>query len=556
MTELSEKLLENWKRIWVITLWLAINLFIFAWKFNQYMHVKTFPITHYCACFAKASGETLKFNMAVVLLPVCRRTLTSLRETALSKVIPFDDNINFHKIIALAIAIGAFVHTVAHMACNFPRISSCPRSQFDELLAPVMGSEQPTYFDLLLSIPGLTGVFMVILMAFVFTLATHSFRRNVIKLPPPLHNLAGFNSFWYTHHLLILVYILLIVHGCFLILTKGWYKKTTWMYVVVPMVLYACERVLPVNYNRYDVDVIKAIEYTGNVLALYMSKPPGFKYKSGMYMFIKCPEVSTFEWHPFSITSAPGDTYLSLHIRTLGDWTTELENKFAQQSSTGIRRSGNLVRMESCVSSLKPQVSSQGSYPKLIIKGPFGAPAQSYDKYDILMLIGLGIGATPMISIIKDLLTNEPSLPRRGNKKSGPNRAYFYWVTREQGSFNWFKGVMDDVAEYDHDHVIEMHSYLTSMYEEGDARSALIAMVQSVQHAQSGVDVVSESQIRTHFSRPNWRKVFTKLTDTHPYSRIGVFYCGSPALTKELKKLCQEFSLNSTTRFHFHKENF
>jgi Ferric reductase NAD binding domain len=30
-------------------------------------------------------------------------------------------------------------------------------------------------------------------------------------------------------------------------------------------------------------------------------------------------------------------------------------------------------------------------------------------------------------------------------------RTYFYWVTREQGSFEWFKGVMNDVAESDHD---------------------------------------------------------------------------------------------------------
>lgn len=36
--------------------------------------------------------------------------------------------------------------------------------------------------------------------------------------------------------------------------------------------------------------------------------------------------------------------------------------------------------------------------------------------------------------------------------KKGPKRAYFYWVTREQDSFEWFKGVMDDIAESD-DHV-------------------------------------------------------------------------------------------------------
>jgi hypothetical protein len=46
-------------------------------------------------------------------------------------------------------------------------------------------------------------------------------------------------------------------------------------------------------------------------------------------------------------------------------------------------------------------------------------------------------------------------------------------------------------------HVIEMHNYLTSVYEEGDARSALIAMVQQLQHAKNGVDVVSESRVFT-----------------------------------------------------------
>ena len=44
--------------------------------------------------------------------------------------------------------------------------------------------------------------------------------------------------------------------------------------------------------------------------------------------------------------------------------------------------------------------------PKLLIDGPYGAPAQDYTKYDVLLLVGLGIGATPFISILKDLLNN------------------------------------------------------------------------------------------------------------------------------------------------------
>ena len=37
--------------------------------------------------------------------------------------------------------------------------------------------------------------------------------------------------------------------------------------------------------------------------------------------------------HPFSITSAPGDAYLSVHIRALGDWTNALRDRFANVTS-------------------------------------------------------------------------------------------------------------------------------------------------------------------------------------------------------------------------------
>ncbi|XP_006363388.1 putative respiratory burst oxidase homolog protein H isoform X1 [Solanum tuberosum] len=552
----SEKIYDNWKRIWVVTLWLSINIILFIWKIEQFKRREAFKIMGYCVCLAKAAGETLKFNMALILVPVCRRTLTQIRESFLGYIIPFDDNINFHKMVAVGITVGAFIHVLFHTSCNFVKLASCPESKFMTALGSNFGYQQPTYMDLVVSVPGVTGILMTLFMLFSFTLATHSFRRNIIKLPWSFHRLAGFNAFWYAHHLLIFVYVLLILHGYFLFLTKEWYKKTTWMYLAVPVVLYSTERVLIINENRYHVNIRKAVIYTGNVLALYMTKPPGFKYKSGMYLFVKCPDISNFEWHPFSITSAPDDDYLSVHIRTLGDWTTELRTRFEKACQATPSKTRNLVRMETKAYNQKDVEQSQAENPMIIIKGPYGAPAQNYKKYDILLLVGLGIGATPFISIIKDILNQKSGYNQQDDGKKGPQRAYFYWVTREQGSFDWFKGVMDDIAEHDENEVIEMHNYLTSVYEEGDARSALITMVQSLQHAKNGVDVVSESRIRTHFSRPNWKRVFAQLTATHPSSRIGVFYCGSPTLTKPLKRLCQEFSLNSSTRFNFHKENF
>ncbi|XP_009420071.2 putative respiratory burst oxidase homolog protein H isoform X1 [Musa acuminata AAA Group] len=584
----TDFVLDNWKRIWVFSLWLTLNAVLAAWKFYQYERRAAFEVMGYCVCVAKAAAETLKLNMALILIPVCRNTLTRLRSTCLSSVFPFDDNINLHKAIALAITIGTLVHTLAHVTCDFPRLITCPESKFMRLLGPNFHYKQPTYASLLASVPGITGILMIIIMAFSFTLATHSFRRSVVKLPPPLHHLAGFNAFWYAHHLLAVVYVLLIVHSYFLFLTKEWYKKTTWMYLTIPLLFYACERLIrKVREKSIGVSIVKAAIYPGNVLSIHMRKPPGFRYKSGMYLFVKCPDVSPFEWHPFSITSAPDDEHLSVHIRTLGDWTTELRNLFGKVCQAQVTlKKANLVRLETTV--VADVQFDDARFPKLYIDGPYGAPAQDYKKYDILLLIGLGIGATPFISILKDLLnnikSNEETHDAAANfiQGNGPGRAYFYWVTREQGSFEWFKGVMNEVAESDHhvlikhhcflesishrttidrkwldlQNVIEMHNYLTSVYEEGDARSALIAMIQSLQHSKSGVDIVSGSRIRTHFARPNWRKVFSDLANAHKDSRIGVFYCGSATLTKHLRELSQEFSHDSATRFDFHKENF
>ena len=46
--------------------------------------------------------------------------------------------------------------------------------------------------------------------------------------------------------------------------------------------------------------------------------------------------------------------------------------------------------------------------------------------------------------------------------------------------------------------VIEMHNYLTSVYEEGDARSALITMIAALNHAKNGVDIVSGTKVYTN----------------------------------------------------------
>ncbi|XP_047090979.1 respiratory burst oxidase homolog protein B-like [Lolium rigidum] len=558
---------DNWRRCWVLLVWFSICAGLFAWKFVQYRRRAVFEVMGYCVCVAKGGAETLKFNMALILLPVCRNTITWLRNrTAAGRFVPFDDNINFHKVVAVGISIGAGLHIISHLTCDFPRLLHATEEEYEPMKQFFGEDKPPNYWWFVKGTEGWTGLVMLVLMAVAFTLATPWFRRGRLRLPKPLHRLTGFNAFWYSHHLFIIVYALLIVHGHFLYLTHKWQKKSTWMYLAVPMVLYACERLTrALRSSVRPVKILKVAVYPGNVLSLHFSKPQGFRYKSGQYIFVNCAAVSPFQWHPFSITSAPKDDYVSVHIRTLGDWTRELKNVFSKVCRPPTEGKSGLLRAEY---DRDGGAMSNLSFPRVLIDGPYGAPAQDYKQYDVVLLVGLGIGATPMISILKDIINNMKRLDGGDVEIGNPGgdasasasfrttRAYFYWVTREQGSFEWFRGVMDEVAETDKKGVIELHNYCTSVYEEGDARSALIAMLQSLNHAKHGVDVVSGTRVKTHFARPNWRNVYKRIALNHREQRVGVFYCGAPVLTKELRELAQDFSRKTSTKFEFHKENF
>jgi hypothetical protein len=141
--------------------------------------------------------------------------------------------------IATAIVVGITLHAGNHLACDFPRVIAASPEEY-ALVAGAFGPGKPTYAGLLSGAEGITGLAMVVLMTVSFTLATHPFRKGEPKaagtgsgaaavtsrLPAPLNRLTGFNAFWYSHHLLGIVYALLLVHGYFLFLVHRWYEKT------------------------------------------------------------------------------------------------------------------------------------------------------------------------------------------------------------------------------------------------------------------------------------------------------------------------------------------
>jgi len=65
-----------------------------------------------------------------------------------------------------------------------------------------------------------------------------------------------------------------------------------------------------------------------DVTALKFKRPLDFEYRSGQWVRIACLKLGKGEYHPFTLTSAPHEDFLSLHIRAVGPWTMNLRSTY------------------------------------------------------------------------------------------------------------------------------------------------------------------------------------------------------------------------------------
>lgn len=130
------------------------------------------------------------------------------------------------QLIAGGIVVGVILHGGTHLACDFPRISESDKSIFRQTIASGFGYHRPTYAQILATTEVASGIGMVVLMGIAFALATKWPRRRSPVLPVSLRRVTGYNTFWYSHHLFVLVYALLIIHSMFLFLTDKLMEKT------------------------------------------------------------------------------------------------------------------------------------------------------------------------------------------------------------------------------------------------------------------------------------------------------------------------------------------
>jgi predicted ferric reductase len=115
-----------------------------------------------------------------------------------------------------------------------------------------------------------------------------------------------------------------------------WHAPSAWYYLLPGIVLYMCDQAVRFTKQSKLVKVSQfkfeeGIIFLGYQVELNQRvdddnfneknfKP--LKHSLGQYVFLNVPEISLLEWHPFTISSAPGDKLTTHHIRKMGDDTT------------------------------------------------------------------------------------------------------------------------------------------------------------------------------------------------------------------------------------------
>jgi len=558
---------ENWFRKEFLTprrlafnvIWYGIQLFLFGYGwYSQLTNQKLAALNglKFSVWISRGAGLVLAFDGGMILVPMLRNVIRVVRPK-LAWLFPADENIWFHRQVAYSMAFWAMVHTTAHYV-NFINVE---RSQVRKETALDIHYTQPG---------GITGHFMLLIMVVMYTTSHHKIRKQC------------FEAFWYTHHLAFFFMISLYTHatGCFVrdsvdpdyrssfpfYSTEHCLGYESWRFIIWPGIAYFGERVYREYRARRATRLSKVLVHPSGAMELRIIKP-SFKYTAGQWLFIQVPEISRWQWHPYTITSAPEDPYVSVHIRQVGDFTHELGDRLGvgpsavaamtklamkgaeKDDNSVLGTRGDFVDLEATTSS-RP-------LPAVRIDGPYGAPAEDVFNVEVAVLIGAGIGVTPFASILKHIWYRQ----KKGNLRS-LRRVEFFWVCRDAPSFGWFQSLLQEVEAAQADpNFLRINIYLTQKVDDNMLWNI------AVNDAGAEYDPLTLLRSRTMFGRPDWLAIYGRMkqaieagqyipgSNSQLKTKVGTYFCGPGVLAKAIKE-ATVYHTSSSVDFTFAKEHF
>ena len=325
---------------------------------------------------ALLAGTTAEIALSLCLAPATRTTIW-VRIFGIS----FDRAIMFHRWLAWWAVASANTHFLMYLG----KSGSC------------VIEDQVT---------GFAGTLLFTLLS---VLSLNVFRRRMFEL------------FRVAHWLFLPAFFLIVLH------TGGIAG-----YAAAPTILYVLDRFMRWYRSKQEWTTEK-FEATGAGVVHLTVRPAAkathhMAFEAGQFCFIRVPAVSKFEWHPFSICSAP-------EVGGSRGTTSPVPSSvsFAIKSMGSNTWSGRLLALaeSGTVTPNQLEVRVDGAFGHL----SYGAFAARH-----VVLVGGGIGATPLISILEQLMHN-------GAARAAPcgvvcDRVTLVWVVRDVAEFAWCQSTL------------------------------------------------------------------------------------------------------------------
>ncbi|XP_011699769.1 PREDICTED: NADPH oxidase 5 [Wasmannia auropunctata] len=299
---------NNYVFIAFISMFMLINVALFVSRLYEYRHDNGYIM------FARACGQCLNFDCAFILVLMLRQCITFLRTHSFNSLVPLDHHIYLHKMTGIMIGIFSIVHTLMHLIyCGTVIIKDEKMNSGNYTMSEWLLTSRPGYFGLVAGSAYPTGVILVIILVTMLVCSMPFVRRG-----------GCFEIFYWSHLLFIPFWILMIFHG-----------PNFWKWFVGPGVVYLVEkihRLVWLRSQRGKTYISSGLLLPSKVTHLVIKRPPNFHFHPGDYVFVKIPVIARYEWHPFTISSAPEqEDYMWLHIRAVGEWTNSLYSYFEKQ---------------------------------------------------------------------------------------------------------------------------------------------------------------------------------------------------------------------------------
>ena len=342
-----------------------------------------------------------------------------------------------------------------------------------------------------------------------------------------------FFNFWLWIHLLaiVCVFIFATIHqvSSILFLATWWIVDLFTRYVVMAACRYPHTAKLELIQN--------------DIVRISFPKTAGFSYNGGQFVQIAVKEIGLMEFHPASISSAPHENEVTLHIRALGDWTKRLANLARQQKEAVI-----------------------------LLEGPYGSLSMDADdenRYKMALIVAGGIGVTHCNSVAKTLIQNAKCGRRLKHLR-------FVWAVRDldmldvmdpleapEDGADWGASSRDFRTASMHLEAPSAARFSESMEMGAGSKKPMVQTDIYLTKSSPSTPIALSDGRNIYFGRPDLERTVAELRAQamkRNVTHVAVFGCGPKALIDDLKDVCRRYTQGvaetSGVTFDVHEEIF